>query len=353
MQKTIIYVALLFIVASGVYFLVFNKQEELFSKDETAFRIKDVQQISKIYMARTNGEAVLLEKKPDGSWMVNGKYPVLEGTLNTLLYTLGTQEASYPVPENNHNSVVRSLAANSIKVEVYGSEDNKKLTTFYVGSEAHNYEGTYMLTEGAERPYVVGIPGYKGFLTTRYSTNLADWRARTVFRFDPADIKSVSVEYPDQPLNSFTIEQHQGTVRMVTKENVGGSNPLNEKRVRSFLKFFSALNSEGYINGMLGIDSILKSVPRRASIQAIGNNGKQQTLDVYWMPLNKRSKNQLTLMPGQPEEFDADRFYGVTNGGKDTVIIQSFVFDKIFRKAYEFYEADKQEKVLGLDIKKQ
>ena len=48
----------------------------------------------------------------------------------------------------------------------------------------------------------------------------------------------------------------------------------------------------------------------------------------------------LTPFPGIDNRFDADRFYAVINNFKDTVIIQRFTFDKIFRKAYEFYEAD-------------
>jgi hypothetical protein len=48
----------------------------------------------------------------------------------------------------------------------------------------------------------------------------------------------------------------------------------------------------------------------------------------------------LTPFPGIDNRFDADRFYAVINNFKDTVIIQRETFDKIFRKGYEFYEAD-------------
>jgi hypothetical protein len=66
-------------------------------------------------------------------------------------------------------------------------------------------------------------------------------------------------------------------------------------------------------------------------IEAVG-------IKVFGRPLDRRSKNLLTPKLGQPEDFDADRLYAVIHDGKDTVGIQNFVFDKIFRKGFQFYE---------------
>ena len=46
--------------------------------------------------------------------------------------------------------------------------------------------------------------------------------------------------------------------------------------------------------------------------------------------------------PDIPDGYDADRFYATLNNFKDTVIIQRVSFDKLFRKAYEFYQVDTQ-----------
>lgn len=352
MNRTIWYIALLFITLGGVYFLIVKKPDNPFGSSDATFRISSVDRISKIFLARTNGETILLEKKANGSWSVNGSYPALAGPLHTLLQTIGSQEAAYPVPANNHNSVIRSLAANSVKVEVYVDGQDKSALTFFVGSEAHNYNGTYMLREGAEKPYAVAIPGFKGILNSRYSTSLKDWRSRAVFAADPASIKTIQIDYPAEPLNSFTIQQQSNKVSLQTKEAVGGSKPLNEQRVQSYVRFFKNLNCEGYLNGVHGLDSIIASVPKRATIKMVTNNGTPQTLDVYWMPLNRRSKNQLSS-DETPDGFDADRFYGVLTAPNDTVIIQRYVFDKVFRKAYEFYEPDEAKPLLDMrDVKK-
>ncbi len=350
MNKTFLYLALLLLVGGGVYFLVFNKSGNLFGKNEAAFTVKDIDDITKIYLARTNGETILLQKTDTG-WLLNNQYQALNSTVYSLLQTLRDQQASYPVPKNMHNTVIQIMSGNSVKVEVYGTE-NKKLTSFFVGSEGPNYKGTFMLTEGAEKPYVVEVPGFKGFLTSRYSTDIADWRDRSVFRLQPDEIRSVSVSYDEEPLNSFTIVQQGNNVKVETSEDIGGSNPLNENRVRSFLKFFTSLNSEGYVNGVYKMDSVIASTKRRAVIESVSTKGRKQHVDVYYMPLNKRSKNQLSNSEEAFDLFDTDRYFAVLNNYKDTVVIQRFVFDKVFRRAYEFYQKDAPTPVMGIDKNK-
>ena len=63
-------------------------------------------------------------------------------------------------------------------------------------------------------------------------------------------------------------------------------------------------------------------------------------MDVYWVPINKRSKNLDVSDPDVPDDYDADRLYAVINNNKDTVMIQQLVFRPIFRKLFEFYQSD-------------
>ena len=58
------------------------------------------------------------------------------------------------------------------------------------------------------------------------------------------------------------------------------------------------------------------------------------------MDINRRSKNLTVSDPNVPDDYDADRLYAVINGGKDTVMIQQYVFRKIFRKAFQFFQND-------------
>ena len=63
--------------------------------------------------------------------------------------------------------------------------------------------------------------------------------------------------------------------------------------------------------------------------------GETKKMTVFYMPLNKRSKLQQDQY-GNELPFDLDRFYALINEGKDFVVIQNFVFGKVFRKYEDF-----------------
>jgi hypothetical protein len=258
--------------------------------------------------------------------------------LNTLLKTLARQAAEQPVPQSHHNMVVKNLAGNSTKVELYDRK-GKQIRVFYVGEEAPAGSGSYMLIEGAARPFIVNIPLFEGSLTPRYSADLKDWRDRTVFRIPAEDITEISVQYVDEPLNSFKMQRGaDGSVTVSLDPQMGEQGEPNMSRVQSYLGFFADVNCEGYTNGEPFMDSMLSTCPRRCIIDVIGKNGYTQHVTVFWRPLYRRSKNLNTPVPGHKNEYDADRYFAVFNDNRDTAVIQEFVFGKIFRAGYEFFQ---------------
>jgi hypothetical protein len=347
MQRTIVYLLLLLILGGGVYFFIFrNGEENLFDKKEAGFTVKDTSDIGRIFLVKTNGESITLTRT-DSAWMLNNRYKARRGTVAGLLGTLTRQEAMYPVPEASHNGVVKVLSGNSIKVELY-DRDGERMRVFYVGGQANNYEGTYMLMENAKRPYVVNIPNFHGFLTPIYSTDLAEWRELSVFRLQPDEIKEVSVQYAEEPLNSFTIKQDGKLTVDIHPELMAGKS-LNEERAKAYLRFFDNVNCEGYLNGIDHLDSIISSVPLICKMDVISKAGRHQHIDIYRMPINKRSKN---LRAEIPSRFDIDRMYATMNNYRDTVIIQSYTFNKLFRKGFEFYEQDPPKTMMGIEAGK-
>jgi hypothetical protein len=336
MNKTIIYIVLLALLGSGVYFFLF-KDKDPFSGDEANFTIRDTGNITRIFLADKMGNKVDL-KRTNNSWIVDDKYPAIQRVVTNFLRTLTDQKAQYPAPKNQHNSAITGLAASGIKVELYG-KDNEKIKIFYVGGQVNDF-GTFMLTEGAKRPYVVQIPGYEGYLTPRYSTDIKTWRDRTVFNLTRDQIKRIDMQYASEPLNSFTLLNDGGKLSVKAHEALMKGKPLNVRRAEAYAGFFTEIYAEGYLNGTHKLDSIISHAPKRASIEVENVNGKVQHVDIFWMHVNQRSKNQMAPNLGIPAGYDADRSYAVMNNFRDTVLIQHFTFDKLFRKAYEFFETD-------------
>lgn len=339
MQKTLLYLFIFLLFGGGVYYFLFNKKESPFPESEAGFQIKDTASIGTVFLTDHLGNNILLNRTGSG-WILNKKYKALPLTVNTLLSTLYEQIPLYPTPKAAHNGVVAQMAGRGIKVEVY-DRSGEKMRVFYVGSEVHDMEGTSMLMEGAKRSYVVRLGQYIGLLNSRYSTDFANWRDRTIISLDSNDIQSVSVTYPDAPLNSFTINDDNGKLSMVVDPGVIGTHKMNERRVKSFLGFFTYLTCEGYLNGMTGLDTLLTTAPKKCAIDITSKKGVKQHLDVYWMPMTERSKNTDTIRNKQvPRGYDIDRYYAVGNNFQDTMLIQEFTFGKVFRKAYEFYQED-------------
>jgi hypothetical protein len=130
--------------------------------------------------------------------------------------------------------------------------------------------------------------------------------------------------------------------------------PLNDRRVNSFLSFFNKIVCEGYLNGVPDIDSMIGISQKRCELDIVTKNGTHQHLDIYWMPLSRRSKNAVdtTRNLQVPRGFDVDRYYAIGNDFKDTMLIQEYAFGQIFRKAYEFYQKDPTAKVIGWEKNK-
>lgn len=340
MRKTILYLVILGLLGFAVYFFLFNNRESSpYSEDEAGFTIKDTSLIGKIYLASQDGESVTIERT-DSFWMVNKLHHALPSTLNRLLLTLKEQKPLYPVTQNAYENAIKIMSTEGIKVEIYG-RDGKKMRCFYVGGVAVNNSGTNMLMDGAKKPYVVQMAGFNGYLTPHYPTQIRYWRDRLLINIPAEQLKRVSLQYFDKPMNSFELIQDGSKITVTGDSNYSKyTDRYNTRRAKIYTKFFSNINCEGYLNGLADMDTTLKTTRRHSVLDIEGNNGQRQHMEIYWVPINKRSKNLDVSDPDVPDDYDADRLYAVVNNNKDTVMIQQFVFKNMFRKLYEFYQAD-------------
>jgi hypothetical protein len=70
------------------------------------------------------------------------------------------QEAAVPM-------AIQDLQVNGRKVELYNKE-GKRFKTYYVGGPSNDMEGTFMMMENSNNPYVTHLQFLDGFLTDRY-----------------------------------------------------------------------------------------------------------------------------------------------------------------------------------------
>lgn len=349
-RLTIIIVAVLVVIA-GV--LIWNNRYLSTVRGEDAdFMVWDTATVTKFYLADRNDHESLLERQPDGTWTLNGTYKAHPKQVQQFLTTLYKIRIKMPVSVASHDNIVKQLAVNSTKVEVYQIEPRinlfnriklfpheKRTKVFYVGDATKDSSGTFMLKEGADKAYIVYIPGFRGFITTRFTALPDDWRSHMVFNENLANIQSVTVEFNREPQSSFKVEntgRHQYVMTRLADNSLIAYDTL---KVINLLSSFNDLRFEALINNMIPqkrFDSIVQS-PYLPRITLTAKDGKVTQMTTFEKFVTNTAILEIEGLVddlGNPlDPIDHDRIYGLVNDGKDLTLIQYYVFDKVLHPA--------------------
>lgn len=311
-------------------FLIMDKKDFTIDKELRDFSVKDTSTVNKIFMVEKSNNKVLLEKK-DGVWWVNDKFKAREDAIYTLLKTLYRMDVKSPVPKSAHNSVIKRLATESVKVEIY--QNNELTKVIYVGGATSNHFGTYMMLEGSDVAFVVHIPGFNGFLSTRFFTDENLWRSTKVFDYNYNEISTVSVTDPAKPDKSYIVSNN-GENRFGLKLLKGNKEIENfdTLEVKTYLAYFKSIAYQSLLTDYdkKTKDSIITSTPYFIL----------ELTDVY----QNTTSVKAFLMPatydaygpdGEWLPYDPNVMYALIND-KDFVTIQFYVFDPLFKDFEDF-----------------
>lgn len=343
---TIIITALLVVIA-GV--LIWNNRYISTNRgEESNFQVWDTASVTKIYLADRKERESLLEREPQG-WVLNGTYRAHPKQVQYLLTTLYKIRIKMPVSKASHDNIVKQLASQSTKVEIYQNVPRinlfnkvklfyheKRTKVFYVGDATMDSSGTFMLKEGADKAYIVYIPSFRGFITTRFTANPDDWRDHTVFHENMADIQSVAIEFNEDPEGSFRIDNMGKHQYKLTRLCDNKELPYDTLKVINFMSSFGDLRFEALFTNSLPqerIDSITSS-PYVHHVILTDREGNTKEMKTF----KKLVMNGVTDFGGDYGEIDRDRMYALIEGGKDFVLIQNYVFDKVLHDV-RYFEA--------------
>jgi hypothetical protein len=342
-KNTLLFILTLVIVIIGVL-LVINNRYTTLNNAESGFAIEDTSSVTRVFMVDKNNNSVQLIKQSTGRWLINNEHLAQNYNIIMLLGTMKNLTVRYPVPLAARDNVVRRMASIARKVEIYQEVyrinlfgkikwfPHEKLTrTYYVGDATQDNMGTYMLMEGASQPYVVFLPRLRGFIYSRFSTNIDDWRDHTIFKTPLKDFKSVKVEFMEEPEESYIVKaEDQGDFIMTSLD--GRQIQYDTLRLLQFVSSFKDIRYESILNNKLEpeyIDSVT-SQPVAHIITLSEQDGDEFVVQTY----RKGGFSELYDEDGVAlEPFDLDRLYAYINGGDDFVLIQYFVFDKVLRTA--------------------
>jgi hypothetical protein len=322
MKKNLIYlVVFIALLAVAGYLLLQQEGKSTLQRTQKYdFTIADTAAVDRIEISDKKPSSVNLVRTKQG-WMVDGEYPVRQDAMETLLMTLNRMEMRNFLPEKLKETAIRRMAVHGKKVQVY--KNGTLFRTFYVGTESQDEMATYMMIEGSDAPYAVHIPGFNGYLSSRFFTDNSLWRSRRIFGLRDNRIRKVELLYPEDPAQSFSVNRFSADSLYVQRVATGEVlKNLNYVNVRLYLGVFDKLSYEGAILETDPIwarrDSLLASTPV-FELSVTDIEGNRKTLSGYHIvaPPETYDTNPETNM------YDPDRLHGFIDN-KQMVLLQFF-----------------------------
>lgn len=329
MKKTNLLLLIVIVILIGVSIAIYFVRNYDSQSTLRDFAVEDTASITKIFLANKQGSAVTLERE-ENRWTVNKQYTARRDFVNNLLTTIKKIEVSSPVSSAKLERVMKDLAVQGIKVEIYQGDECVKV--YYVGGVTEDNNGAYMILENSDLPFILTRPGFTGYLPVHYLPELSEWRERIAFNYSIDDIAKVYVEYPDRD-ESF-IAERLGENNYNLK-NIDGSSmeiPFDTLRVKEFVSRIKFVGFETYILDSLQAfkrDSLQKT-EMMASFTIEDKTGAKSKLVTYRRP----NTSGLFDPQGNLFEYDVDNLYGIINNN-EVVILQYPIVDPI-----TFYKSD-------------
>lgn len=334
MKKTYIYLGILLALLIGTAYLVFNKQKPS-EEEQRAFQTPDIAEIFGIELKDRNGNITVLTKL-ENKWLVDDKHPVNKLMLNDFFYALEHMEAVYPVPGVAKENVLTQMVANSTKVSLYHEGDKEAFKVFVVGGPNHDQDGTYMLMEidgqAAENPYVVNLPGFRGYITPRFSAIRNFWVGTQFTKLLAEEIQSISINYFQEDTDqSFSLMRGDEGYELAQGEDVFLEESLNVEFVEEYFNAFMNLSFERYIDNLPNQDSVVNNM-HYLDLKLGLSNGSERKVSVYFKPF-PRQENLPLDTEGNPLRIDPDKLFAYDHASQSYFTIQYYTFGKLFVQA--------------------
>jgi hypothetical protein len=290
------------------------------------FVVQDTASVDRIFIAESSGRSVDLKKTGTG-WTVNG-LPANEAPIHLLLKTFRRVVVRSPVAKSMQAGVIRVMSSSAKRVEIYQGDD-VPTKTWFVGHATQDHYGTFMLLEipgkgRSDVPFILGMEGFTGFLSTRFHADLDQWRSTVLFRYpDLLQVKEYRVQSHGTGQSGFTIRNEEG--RLSVLDSAGHAVPFDTTFAQDVMLQLRNLHFE-YFERVIPKavrDSVMATPPRY--VVEVKSTAGEQRIPLWGKPAYTGQKS-LEFVPLQGE--DTGRLYALLD---DTalVVAQSHVVNRI------------------------
>lgn len=321
------------IVALIVVFILLKKNiNQTHSLDPQAFRVESPHKIDKILLSANNKKLgyIILYKEKDKWFVKNDKLtePADTHSIRELLYwVMKKTQVKSPVSDAEKESVTREIALNGVKAVFY--QGNSEIKTIYAGNPTPNQEATYMYHPDMERPCIVEIAGFKGYLTPYFTLDFDAWRSPVILDVPAEQIQKVEISWPESPEKGFSINRENNTV--VLKNATGNIlKNTNSTKLLAFLERFQNIAREygetAGINRKTALRDSVISNGHFFSLEITDTKGKKHGIRMFKMKTGAETY-ALDRRDGSVPNFETDTYWVQVSGKKELWVIQGAIMN--------------------------
>ncbi len=304
---------LLLIVASLYAAYVYQQGGSSLNDRDIAFAVEDTAAVDRMVLTRfllEEEQEELQFSRTEAGWLLNERYPAFQPNVNSLLATLSQLHVQEVLIEKGLDAGKELLEQQRLRLEVY--QGRKKVKEILIGREGKDAQGTLMMLASSSRPFIVGIPGFSGYLNSRFTMDMDFWREKLLFQAQPDQLASISISYKNDPINQFSLKKEGANWKLADGDG-------NMEAIQMYLSQFSgkvyaeAFVADRYPEAMGELASELPDI----TFELIYQDGSARTVILF-------------------EQADNPNAYlGWVKGEEDLMSIQHFVFDKYLVKRGE------------------
>lgn len=248
--------------------------------EERRFGISDFDQVHRILIADRNGHNTTLTRGGVTGWLANGT-PANENIMANLQDAIMNLDIKSLPTEKAKKNMIEDIAAHGILVQIF-DENDQKLRGYYLGGGTYDETGTNAIVEGMENPYVVHLPHFTGNVRIRFSHWDDEWRDKVYFRVDPDKVERLSIEYPTQRSQSFTLTKEGRDFRLSPFYDTGQQSRIIPRgRAEGLLTRYEKYYVNRFENNDVETIKMAKEVLPFATIKVKQEGQEEQTMKVY------------------------------------------------------------------------
>ena len=275
-------------------------------------------------LLRQDSETVKLYRTSN-RWYLNQQLYAREKNVQQLLNVFQNLRVEAPAQKSNRRELMETIHQNPIHVKIYSDGD---LIKNFLIEDSPNKSGTsYMIMEGSNEPFIMGLPGYDGDLADLIEVDMNYWRDKTLFDYSGLDIESVKVTYPSDMKNSFYLSYGGDAFRLQSLAKDEYIESFNTTRAARYFSYFGNVRFHEVILDKTRLKDSLEKATPYCIFEIVDENNNLTKLYTY------RKKSEGGDDPfGQQSRFDLNLLYGRFERVEEILLIKYTEFDPLLKE---------------------